>query len=440
VAQLLRRLGLVDLSLITVGAVIGSGIFRNPAVVAQRAHLPWAIMAAWIAGGLLALIGAFAFAELAARRPVGGGTYAYLRDAYDPAIAFVFGWTLLLIADTGGTAASASLFSGYFVGYVAPQLHHAVDPRLISVLTLGAITGINCLGVRQGSTWQHVLVVLKVAAIAGLIVGGLFAPYHPAAAPAFAAFAGPPALIGAFGVAMLPVLFAYNGFQAATYLSAETRDPARTLPLGLLIGVSAVVAIYILVNVGCLRVLGAEGLAASKGPAAEVMQAFIGPLGGRLIAVAIAISTLGFMSTKMLMAPRLYFQMAADGTFFKQIAWVSPKTHVPMVAIALQGVFSAAIAASGSFEQIVNWVTAPEWLFTVFAVAAVFIVRHRDRGLPNPGFMVPGHPWTTGFFIAALIGVFLAEVAYYPLDTLYGLAVVASGFVFYYVWRRTARK
>lgn len=438
-AQLLRRLGLFDLSLITVGAVIGSGIFRNPAVVAQRVHLPWAILAAWVAGALLAAIGAFSFAELAARRPVGGGTYAYLRDAYHPALAFVFGWTLLLVADTGGTAASASLFSGYFVGYIAPQLHHAVDPRIVSVLVLAVITGINCLGVRQGSTWQHILVGLKMAAIAGLIVGGLFAPYHPPAAPAFAPFAGPFALIGAFGVAMLPVLFAYNGFQSATFLSAETRDPARTLPLGMLIGVGIVVTIYLLVNAGCLRVLGAEGLAASKGPAADVMQAFIGPLGGRVIAVAIAISTLGFMSTRMLMAPRLYFQMAADGTFFKQIAWISPKTHAPVVAIALQGAFSAAIAASGSFEQIVNWVTAPEWLFVTLAVGAVFILRRRDRDLPKPGFMVPGHPWTTGFFIAALIGVFLAEFAYYPLDTLYGIAVIASGFVFYYGWRRMAR-
>lgn len=439
-AQLLRRLGLIDLSLVTVGAVIGSGIFRNPAVVAQRAHLPWLILSAWIVGGILALIGAYVFAELAARRPVSGGYYAYLRDAYHPIVAFVFGWTALLISDTGGTAASASLFSGYFVAYLAPVFHHSFDPRFVAVATLAVIVFINCLGVRQGSTWQNVLVILKVLAITGLIAGGLLAPYHPsAAAPAFQNFGGPWAIAGAFGVAMLPVLFAYNGFQGATYLTAETRDPARTLPLGLLFGVLAVAVIYVLVNVGSLRTLGAAGLAATQTPGADVMQAFLGPMGGRLIAIAIAISTLGFMSTRMLMAPRMYFQMAADGTFFKQVAWISPKTHVPVVAIALQGVLAAAIAASGSFEQIINWVTAPEWFFVMLAAAGIFVFRRRDKDAPPPAFRVPGHPWTTGLFIAVLIGVFVSELRFYPLDTVFGAVVMATGVAFYYVWRHLKR-
>jgi APA family basic amino acid/polyamine antiporter len=433
--RLLRRLGVVDLTLITVGAVIGSGIFRNPALVAQRAHLPGLILGCWVAGGVLAVIGAFVFAELAARHPVNGGLYAYLRDAYHPVVAFVFGWTALVIADTGGTAASAVLFAGY----LAPLTGLSFDHRVVAVATLAVLTVINCLGVRQGSTWQNILVILKAAALIALIVGGLFAhPVATAAAP-LASFSGTGTLIGAIGVAMLPVLFAYNGFQGATYVTGETVNPQRTIPRGLLMGVGAVVAIYVLVNVGCLRVLGAAGLAATKTPASDVMQAALGAPGARLIAVAVALSTLGFMSSRLLLTPRIYFQMAADGTFFKQLAWISPVTYVPVVAIVLQGLIASIIAASGTFEQIVNWVTAPEWSFVGLGAGALFIFRRRDAGRPAPVTRVPGHPYTTALFILVLLGIFAAELVTYPMDTLFGFAVMAVGAVVYYVWRWAQR-
>ena len=229
-STLRRRLNVFDLTLITIGSIIGSGIFRNPAVVAQRAHLPGLAIGCWILGGVIALIGAFVFAELAARRPVNGGLYAYLRDAYHPVVGFVFGWTLLLIADTGGTAAAAVLFAGY----LTPLTGLALDPRIVAVVTLAVLVTINCLGVRAGGTWQNVLVLLKVAAIVGLIAAGLFA--HPAAGAAMTlpGFSTNAALLGAFGVAMLPVLFAYNGFQGATYITGETVEPERTIPRGLI--------------------------------------------------------------------------------------------------------------------------------------------------------------------------------------------------------------
>jgi APA family basic amino acid/polyamine antiporter len=439
--SLQRRLGVADLTLISIGAVIGSGIFRNPAVVAQRAHAPELIVGCWVAGGILALIGAFVFAELASRHPVSGGLYAYLRDAFHPVVAFIFGWTALLIADTGGTAASAVLFSGYFVTYIAPIFNVAtIDTRLVAVVTLAIIGGINLLGVRQGSTWQNILVALKVTAIVAVIAAGLLGhPAAPQAAP-LAGFASTGTLLGAVGFAMLPVLFAYNGFQGATYLAAETIQPERTLPRGLIAGVSAVVVIYVLVNIGCIHILGAGGLAATKTPAADVLQASIGPIGGRIVAIAIAISTLGFMSTRMLLAPRIYFQMAADGTFFKQLAWISPRTHVPMVAIALQTIFAAAIAASGAYDQIVNWVTGPEWLFIMLAACALFVFRRRDKGGEHRGVRVPGHPYTTALLIVTILAVFVAEFAAAPKDTIYGITVLASGALFYYLWQRMKQR
>ena len=430
-STLRRRLNVFDLTLITIGSIIGSGIFRNPAVVASRAHLPTLAIGCWVVGGLLALIGAFVFAELAQRRPVDGGLYAYLRDAYHPAVGFVFGWTLLWIADTGGTAAAAVLLAPYLTQLTGL----ALDTRIVAVVTLAVLVGINCLGVRQGGTWQNALVILKVTAIVGLIAAGLFT--HPAAGAAatLPGFDSSTALVGAFGIAMLPVLFSYNGFQGATYITGETVEPERTIPRGLIFGVLAVIAIYVLVNIGCLRVLGAAGLAATKVPATEVMQAALGPIGARLIAVAIALSTLGFMSTRMLVTPRIYLQMAADGTFPKQIAWINPKTRVPTVAIILQGVI-AAIIALNKFDQIVNWIVAPEWIFVVLAAGAVFIFRKRDGDAIKPAIQVPLHPFSTMLLMAVLLAIFVTEVVLVPLDTLYGTLVIVAGFIFYDVWRR----
>jgi basic amino acid/polyamine antiporter, APA family len=433
-STLRRRLNVFDLTMITIGSIIGSGIFKNPAVVANRAHLPGLAIGCWIVGGLLALIGAFVFAELAERRPVNGGIYAYLRDAYHPVVAFVFGWTLLLIADTGGTAAAAVLFADY----VVPVIGIVVNHHLIAVIVIAVLVAINCLGVRQGGTWQNAVVVFKVVAIVGLIAAGLFA--HPAAGATatLPGFGTSTALLGAFGLAMLPVLFSYNGFQGATYITGETIEPQRTIPRGLVFGVIAVIAIYVLVNIGCLRVLGPAGLAATKVAASDVMQALVGPVGARLIAIAIALSTLGFMSTRMLVTPRVYFQMAADGTFFKQLAWINPKTHVPTIAIVAQGVI-AAIIANLPYEKIVNWTVAPEWIFVVLAAGAIFIFRKRDGEKVQPRFRVPLHPFSTILLMVVLLAIFVTEVILVPLDTLYGTLVIVAGIIFYYAWRRFAR-
>lgn len=431
-SSLLRRLGPFDLVLITIGAVIGSGIFRNPAVVAARAHEPALILGCWIGGGAIAMIGAFVFAELAARRPLGGGLYAYLREAFHPAVAFTYGWTLMLVADVGGTAAAAVLFAAYF----EPLTGMHIDPRIVAVAALAAVTAINTLGVRQGTTWQNAIVVLKVGAIGSLIVAGFIAHPGAGAAATLPSFSSTTGLLGAIGVAMLPILFAYNGFQGSSYVTSETIDPERTIPRGLILGVGAIIAIYVLVNIGALRVLGPAGLAASTTPAADVMQAAFGSVGGHMIAIAIALSTLGFMSTRLLVAPRVYFQMAADGYFFKQVAWISPRTHAPVVAIAIQGVVAAIIAISGTYGQIVNWIVAPEWAFVAVAAAAVFVFRARDKDKPAPSSRIPGHPWTTSIFIAVLVAIFIAELAIYPLDTLYGAIVIASGVAFFFTWRR----
>jgi APA family basic amino acid/polyamine antiporter len=429
---LARRLGLFDATMLVMGGIIGSGIFMNPSVVARQVGTPALALGAWAFGGLVALAGAFVYAELAARRPHTGGQYAYLRDAYHPAVAFVYGWALLLVTQSGGMAAVAVTFASYAV-----RLTGAATPEwAVALAALAALTAINCLGVRAGGTVQNVFMVLKIGAILVLVTAGL--ALVPAAEGEAAA--APPASFGlltAFGAALVPVLFAYGGWQTASFVAGELRDPRRDLPRGLLLGVAGVVALYLAVNFVCVRVLGMGGLAATSTPASEVMRLALGEGGARFIAVGIAVSTLGFLSQSMLTAPRVYYAMAEDGLFFKGAGWLHPRTRVPVVAIALQGALAMAIAASGRYEQILNYVVSVDFILFGLTATCVFVFRRRDAaaGEQGAGFAVPGHPWTTLFFVAASWLVVLNTVYTYPENSAVGLAIVCAGVPAYFVWR-----
>ncbi|HEY0591419.1 MAG TPA: amino acid permease, partial [Thermoanaerobaculia bacterium] len=301
--QLLRRLGAFDATMIVMGGIVGSGIFINPYVVARQVHTPALILGAWIAGGAVALLGALVYAELAALRPETGGQYAYLRDAIHPSVAFLYGWALLLVIQSGGMAAVAITFARYAIELTGIG---AAD-WIVAAIALAALTAINALGVRAGSNAQSALMILKIAAIALLVGAGLaFAPARGFAAPPAAPATG----VAAFGAALIPVMFAYGGWQTASFVSGELRRPRRDLALGLMLGVAGVIVLYVAVNAICLRALGAEGLAATPTPASAVMRLALGDRGARLIAMGIAISTLGFLSQGMLTAPRVYLAMA----------------------------------------------------------------------------------------------------------------------------------
>jgi APA family basic amino acid/polyamine antiporter len=428
--QLARRLGLFDATMIVMGGIVGSGIFMNPSVVARQVQAPALILAAWAIGGAIALAGAFVYAELAALRPAVGGQYAYLREAFGPLVAFLYGWGLLLVVQSGGMAAVAVTFAHYARELVAIP----VGAGGIATAVLLALTVINCLGVRAGATVQGVLMVIKIAAIVGLIaVGLLFAP--PAHSPA----EPPPAatgLVTAMGAALVPVLFAYGGWQTSSFVAGELKQPERDLPRGLLLGVLGVVVLYVAVNVVCVRVLGPEALAATTTPASEVMRRALGEAGARAIAVGIAVSTLGFLSQSMLTAPRVYYAMATDGLFFRAVARVHPVTRVPMAAIALQGILAVVIALSGRYEQILNYVVSVDFIGFGLTGAALFVFRR--RGERAASFRTPGHPVTTAFFVAASFLVVVNTVWRYPENTLIGLAILAAGVPAFLQWRRSA--
>jgi APA family basic amino acid/polyamine antiporter len=317
---LARRLGVFDATMIVMGGIIGAGIFRNPSEVARHVSTPSLILGAWAAGGLIALAGAFVYAELAQRRPEVGGQYAYLRDAFHPMAAFLYGWTLLLVTQTGGMAAVAMTFADYFRTLTGLNIERSV----IAVVTLGVLTVINCLGVRSGSNVQSTLMVMKIAAILMLVVVGLKAVTQ-----------GPASIVqrqsesNNFLAAMVPVLFAYGGWQTASFVSGEMRNPERDLPRGLLFGVLGVVVLYLAVNVVCVFALGPAQLAATQTPASEVMRRAVGEGGARLIAFGIAVSTIGFLSQGMLTAPRVYYAMARDGVFFQKVGTLDDRSRAP---------------------------------------------------------------------------------------------------------------
>lgn len=428
--SLLRRLGLFDAVMLVMGGIVGSGIFINPYVVAQQVHTPFLILGAWAAGGAVALAGAFVYAELAARRPQVGGQYAYLREAFHPSVAFVYGWVLLLVTQTGGMAAVSVTFSRYFLEITRAPVSESV----IAAAALLLLTIVNCFGVRAGSTVQSALMLLKIAAIVVLVVAG-FLLVKPSLQPE--AYLDRPvsiSLLTAFGAAMTPVLFAYGGWQTSSFVAGEMKDPSRDLPRALLIGVLAVIVLYMSVTFVCLRALGAEHLAATKTPASAVMRAALGERGATFIAMGIAISTLGFLSQGMLTAPRVYYAMAQDGLFFRSVAWLDPRTAAPVVAIAMQGVVAIIIALTGRYEQILNYVISVDFISFGMTGVALLVLRYRE---PNSdGFRAPGHPFTTLFFIAASFAVVLSTIAKYPANSAIGLAILATGIPVYFLWRK----
>jgi basic amino acid/polyamine antiporter, APA family len=439
---LAARLGLFDATMVVMGGIVGAGIFINPYVVAQQVHTPALILGAWLAGGLIALAGAFIYAELAARMPRVGGQYAYLREAYHPAVAFLYGWVLLLVIQTGGMAAVAVTFARYFTELTRLPLGEG----FVATLSLGVFTAVNCFGVRAGSTVQSALMVVKILVIAAMVACGWWFVRAPAAA--WQPVLDRPVsfdLATAIGGAMVPVVFAYGGWQTANFIAEEVREPRKNLPRGLVLGVLGVIALYLGVNFICVRALGPAGLAQTRTPASSVMRLALGERGAALIAAGIAISALGFLSQSILTAPRVYFAMAEDGLFFQSVARLNPRTRVPVAAILLQGIFAIVIALTGRYEQILNYVVSMDFLFFGLSATCLFVFRRREESAAQTGapvaahdggaFRVPGHPVTTILFIAASWLIVVNTTYKYPGNTAVGMGILFAGVPVYFLWR-----
>jgi APA family basic amino acid/polyamine antiporter len=430
-----RQLGLFDATMIVMGGIVGAGIFANPSEVAHHVHTPLLILGVWVLGGFIAMCGAFIWAELATRLPGAGGQYLYLREAYHPSVAFVYGWGLLLVTQTGGMAAVAVIFASYFRGLTGVNW----DDSVLAAIVLLSLTAINCLGARAGSNIQNFLMLLKIAAIAALVavgmtLGGGSLKSEP--------LLGQPVSFGllkSIGAAMVPIAFAYGGWQTATFVAGEMRDARRDLSRGLLMGVAGVVALYLAVNIVCLRVLGPAGLDATNTPASDVMRVGLGERGAQWIAAAIAISTLGFLSQSMLTAPRVYYAMARDGLFFRSVGKLSSGTRAPIMAIVLQGVAATIIACSGKYGEILNFEITVDFIFFGMTAASLFVLRSRQVGATTAVYRTPGHPFTTILFVLSCAGIVGSAIVAAPGNSAIALCIMLSALPVYYWWSRFKR-
>lgn len=423
-----------DATMVVIGGIIGSGIFINPRLVAQALDSTLLVLAAWIVGGLVALCGAFAYAELGARFPKAGGQYVYLKEAWHPLAGFLYVWALLLIIETGAMAAVAIIFAEYLLRFLGRDTALALP---LAIAALVAVSAINYVGVKPGSRVLNLFVVLKVAALAVLIGIGALLPNASAGwlSDTRAAGAGGGGTLIAFGAALIPILFAYGGWQNANYIAEEIEAPERNLPRSLIAGVIIVAAVYVLVNVAYLRLLGLEGLAATATPAADAAARALGTAGDKFVAAAIAISTFGFLDLAVLAPTRVYYAAAADGYLPAALARLHPRFGTPGLAIVVQAVWAIGLVLTGTYGDLLNSVVFADWIFFGATVAALFVWRRRG-GSPAT-YRSPGYPYVPAFFVLVALAVVASVIIEAPARAAAGALLIATGIpVFYYFSRQ----
>lgn len=435
-----RKVGLFTGTMMVIGGIIGSGIFRSPQTVAQRVHSPELILAVWVLGGIIALAGAFVYAELGARFPKAGGQYVYLRDAIGSLPAFLYGWALLLMIAPGAIAAVAITFADYLIALAGMDVSWRLPLVTFAIVF---ITGINLFGVQRGAITQNIFTVLKLLAIAVLVAAGLLAV--GGGMPTETATVVTTSPLTAIGAALVPVLFAYGGWQQTNFVAEEIIAPERNLPRALILGVIGVVLAYVLANVAYLAALGAGGLAASDAPAADAMQQMLGPIGKSLISAGIVVSTFGFLSVVILVTPRVLQAMAADGLFLPVFARLHPRYRTPWAAILLLGAWSLILALRGAYGPLLDYVVFADWIFFALTGVTLFIYRRRDRGpgdAGHTGFRTPAYPLVAGIFVLAGLYVVAGSITSNPANALRGALLLGAGVPVYLFWngRRGKRR
>ncbi len=432
--ELARVLTLRDLILIVVGTTIGSGIFTVPGAVLRQSGGDLGVaLVVWVVGSALVLLGALTFGELGAMLPDAGGSYVYVREAFGTLPAFLLGWTLFLAINTGSTATLAVAFANYLSELVplTPLTH-----KLAGVAMIAAVTAVNIRGVRQAATVQNWSTALKVGGILALAAAGfaLGDGYHHADTRAFTT----PLSLGSAssaGIALLGVLWAYEGWQNVTNSAGEAADPQRTFARGIGLGTAALVAIYLTANAGYIAALGAPGVAATDRVAADAVHALFGSAAAKLVTLMILVSICSAANGLALTGPRMYFAMARDGLFFRSLSEVHARFGTPALAVAASAAWAMVLALSGTFEQLFTYVVFASWIFAALAAASVFVLRRQRPDAPRP-FRVPGYPVTPALFIAAAAAIVMNTIVARPVQAMIGLGIVATGVPAYFVWKR----
>ena len=428
-----RAVGYLGSTAIVVGTIIGSGIFLVPHEVAQNVGSVRSLFLVWVVGGVLSLAGALSLAELGAATPEAGGVYVYLRQAYGRLFAFIYGWASLLVIETGSIATLAVAFGIYAATFLPLT---ALQQKLVASVVIALLTLVNIAGVRKGATVQTVFMFAKLLGLA-IIVG--FAFFSSGVAPLTAAhpLPTPETSVNSFGVALIGVLWAYQGWHMLSYAAGEVRDPARVLPRSYLVGTTIIVVVYLVANLAYLRVLPLAALAEHQRVAAVAMEVMAGPWGAAFVSALILCSIFGALNGNVLGGGRVYFAMARDGVFFAAVGRVHPKFETPAAALVIQGLWAIVLAASGSFKQLYTYVIFTGWIFYGAAVLAVIILRRRQPSLARP-YRVLGYPLMPVAFGLAALAIVANTLAHSPKESLIGLGLVLAGVPIYLLWNRLA--
>ena len=433
--ELRRSLGFTDLMLITIGTVIGSGIYLVPSLVMRQTggHTGLAFTV-WAVAGFLSLLGALTYAELGAMKPEAGGLYAYLRDAFGPLPAFLYGWASFLVIASGSIAALAVAFANY----LSPLLPFHVPGPLISLAVILVVALINIRGTRGSSTVQNWTTGAKFGVLFLLSVvltlrgtGGAGLPATPIDVPNGSLAAG-------FGAAMIGVLWAYEGWQYVTFSAGEAKDPQRTFPRAISIATFLLIVLYLMANLGYVRALGPAGVANSQRVAADAIGTILGPVAGAVVTALILVSIFSALNGLILTTPRMYYAMARDGLFFQKLTAVHPRFGTPAIAIVTLTAWGALLAASGTFSQLLTYAVFTGWIFYALGALAVMMLRRSEPNVARP-FRVPGYPITPILFVVAAVALVLNTIITQPGISSIGLGFVALGAPVFYIWRPRGR-
>jgi basic amino acid/polyamine antiporter, APA family len=430
VRTLPREIGILGSTAIVVGTIIGSGIFLVPHNVATHVGSVFSLYLVWIVGGALALAGALSLAELGAAMPEAGGVYVYLRESYGKLVAFLYGWGSLLVIDAG-SAATLGVAFGIYASTFFPLT--SIEQKVLAGLVIAVLTVINILGVKKGTAVQTIFTIAKLGGLA-IIIG--CAIFLPPLAPAVAAhpLPTPHTTLSTFGVALVGVLWAYQGWHQLSYTAGEVKNPSRVLPIGFFLGTSIIVAVYLAANAAYVHVLPLPVMAEHQRVAASAMEFLIGPRGARFVSALILCSIFGALNGTILTSSRVYYAMARDGVLFKIVSRIHPKFQTPAVALLVLGAWSTVLAVSGSFEELYTYVIFAMWIFSAAAIAGVIILRRRLPDLHRP-YRVWGYPILPVAFIIAALAIVANTLVSKPIESVLGLAIILAGVPLYYAWK-----
>ncbi|MGA2624204.1 MAG: amino acid permease [Bacteroidota bacterium] len=431
--ELRRELSLLDSTMINVGSIIGSGIFLVPATIALYLHSSSLVILVWIIGGGVSLLGALSVAELGAMYPKAGGQYVYLSDAYGQLWGFLYGWTAFAVIMGASISAVAVGFATY-LGYFVP-----LSPAGIKIVAIGSIavlTSVNCLGVKAGALVQNIFTFSKMAALLLLVILGFF--LHAVNSAGWSTLASFPALssiAGPLGLALVAVLWAYDGWIEITYVAGEVKNPQRNIPRSVILSTLLVIVIYSLTNFTYISVLSLDAISKSTLVAADAATAIMGPIGATMAVVGVIIAMVGCNNGFILTGARIYYAMASEKVFFRSFARIHPKYHTPVPSLVGQGILASFLVITSTFNQLFTYAIFASWIFYAMAAGAVIVLRKRSPELPR-SYRTWGYPFTPVVFILFSLYLVIATIVEDPRDAVIGLGIILLGLPAYFYWRK----